>query len=314
MTDRLLNILVTITLIEMMVAIGLGVTFGELAAVARDRWLVARAVLANYVCVPAATVGLLLLFNAHALVAAGFLILAVCPGAPYGPPFSAIAKGNVPVAVGLMVLLAGSSALIAPILLHYLLPLVSGNASLPVPAFNILVTLLVTQLLPLSVGVAVRQWCPTLAERLRKPANLASKVLNLAAVGFILATQFHLLAEIRPTGFVGMLALLVACWAAGWLLGGPGTDIRKAMTLTTSLRNVGVGLVIATGAFAGTPAVAAVLVYGLFEVVGSLLLALGWAWWESPRARLAGMATVQDSVRHPSAKGLVKSEEAPDDA
>jgi BASS family bile acid:Na+ symporter len=48
------------------------------------------------------------------------------------------------------------------------------------------------------------------------------------------------------------------------------------MTLTASLRNVGVGLVIATGAFAGTSAVTAVLVYGLFEVVGSLMLALWW--------------------------------------
>jgi BASS family bile acid:Na+ symporter len=103
-----------------------------------------------------------------------------------------------------------------------------------------------------------------------------SKVLNLVVVGFILATQFHLLTEIRPRGFVGILALLIVSWAAGWLLGGPDTGIRKAMTLTTSLRNVGVGLVIATGTFAGTPAVTATLVYGLFEVVGSLLLALWW--------------------------------------
>ena len=36
-------------------------------------------------------------------------------------------------------------------------------------------------------------------------------------------------------------------------------------------------LVIATGAFAGTAAVTAALVYGLLEVVGSLLLALVWA-------------------------------------
>jgi BASS family bile acid:Na+ symporter len=86
-----------------------------------------------------------------------------------------------------------------------------------------------------------------------------------------------LLTEIRPRAFVGMLALLIASWIAGWLLGGPETDNRKAMTLTTSLRNVGVGLVIATGAFAATPAVTAALVYGLFEVVGSLFLALGLA-------------------------------------
>ena len=60
--DKLINFLVTITLIEMMVAIGLGVTFADLVAVARNWRLVARAALANYVCVPVATVGLLLLF------------------------------------------------------------------------------------------------------------------------------------------------------------------------------------------------------------------------------------------------------------
>jgi BASS family bile acid:Na+ symporter len=276
-SDQIIHVLVTITLIEMMVAVGLGVTFAELAVVARNWRLVARAALANYVCVPAATVGLLLLFDARPGVAAGFLILAVCPGAPYGPPFTAIAKGNVRVAVGLMVILAGSSAILAPVLLHYLLLLLSGAAPLSVDATKIVGTLLVSQLLPLCVGVAVRQWRPLLADRLRKPANLVSKILNLVVLGFILVVNRQSFAEIGPRVFAGMLALLLASWAAGWLLGGPGTDNRKAMTLTTSLRNVGVGLVIAAGAFSGTPAVTATLVYGLFEVVGSLLLALGWS-------------------------------------
>jgi BASS family bile acid:Na+ symporter len=261
----------------MMAATGLGVTFGDLARVARDWRLVVRAALANYVLVPAATVGLLLLFGAQPMVAAGFLILAVCPGAPYGPPFTAIAKGNVPVAVGLMMLLAASSALLAPVLLHLLLPLVAGDEPLTVSAAAVLGTLLVTQLLPLCVGMAVRQWLPAVAHRLQRPANLVSKALNLAVVGLILAAQFRLFLEIRPRAYVGMLALLLLSWAAGWLLGGPSAAHRRTMTLTTSLRNVGVGLVIATGAFAGTAAVTAALVYGLFEVAGSLLLALGWA-------------------------------------
>jgi BASS family bile acid:Na+ symporter len=275
--DQLINLLVTITLIEMMVAIGLGVTFVDLAGVAGNWRLVAQAALANYVCVPAAAVGLLLLFGAHPMVAAGFLILAACPGAPFGPPFTAIAKGNVAVSVGLMVILAGSSAILAPILLQFLLPLLSESESLAVDGTRIAGTLLVTQLVPLGLGVAVREWRPLLADRLKGPANQLSKVLNLAAIGLILVVQFHLLTEIRLRAFFGMLALLIASWAAGWVLGGPGTGNRKAMTLTTSLRNVGVGLVIATGTFAGTPAVTATLVYGLFEVVGSLLLALAWA-------------------------------------
>jgi BASS family bile acid:Na+ symporter len=297
--NQLTSVLVTITLIEMMVAIGLGVALVDLLAVAKNWRLVVRGALANYACVPAATVGLLLLFDAQPMVAAGFLILAVCPGAPYGPPFSGIAKGNVAVAVGLMVILAGSSAIIAPMLLHYLLPLMSGNEALTVDGTRIVGSLLVTQLVPLCIGVAVRQWLPALAGQLQKPANLLSKVLNLVAVGFILITQFHLLMEIRPRAFVGMLALLIASWAAGWLLGGPDSAIRKTMTLTTSLRNVGVGLVIAAGTFAGTPAVTAVIVYGLFGVLGSLLLALGWARRAAAAELLMGGKQLQESAREP---------------
>src|SRR5262249_1490023 len=162
---QLINVLVTITLIEMMAAIGLGVRFVDLAPVARNWRLVTRALLANYGCVPAATGGLLLLFGAHPMVAAGFLILAVCPGAPCGPPFTGSGRGNVAVAVGLMVILAGSSAVIAPVLLHYLLLLVSGSESVTLDAARIVRTLLVSQVLPLCLGVAVRQWRPLLAER-----------------------------------------------------------------------------------------------------------------------------------------------------
>ena len=100
--DKLINILITITLFEMMVAIGLSVKFAEIRDIAKNLSLVTRAAIANYVCVPLAVLGLLFLFHPNPLMAAGFLIVAVCPGAPYAPPFTAIAKGNVSAAVGLM--------------------------------------------------------------------------------------------------------------------------------------------------------------------------------------------------------------------
>src|SRR5262249_49460579 len=97
--DRAINVLVTITLIEMMVLVGLRVTFADLASTAKNWRLVVRAAVANYVLVPAVTVALLMSFNVSAMVASGFIVLAVCPGAPYGPPLAAIARANVPVAV-----------------------------------------------------------------------------------------------------------------------------------------------------------------------------------------------------------------------
>jgi bile acid:Na+ symporter, BASS family len=274
--DRLINILVTITLIEMMVLIGLRVAFAELVDTARNWRLVARALAANYLLVPAAAIVLLVLFDASPMVAAGFLVLAVCPGAPFGPPLAGIARVNVTEAVGLMVVLAGSSAIVSPLLLRLLLPQLAGGEALRIDAIAMVSALLITQLLPLLLGLLVRHWRPQLAERLLGPFELVSKILNLTVAGLILATQLHMLTEIRARGFVGMLILLLATLVIGWLGGGPGRNARRTMALTTALRNVGVGLVIVTANFAGTPAVSAALAYGIVEVLGSLLLALWW--------------------------------------
>src|SRR4051794_20683926 len=115
-----INLLASVTLIEMMLTIGLGTSVVDLMTVAKDWRLTLRALIANYILVPAAAVGLLFLFNSSGMVAAGFLIVAVCPGATYAAPFTAMAKGSVATATGLMVILAATSAIAAPILLRVL--------------------------------------------------------------------------------------------------------------------------------------------------------------------------------------------------
>jgi bile acid:Na+ symporter, BASS family len=274
--DQLINILVTITLIEMMMLIGLQATFAELAQTVRDWRLVARAAAANYLLVPVVAVALLVWFGADPMVAAGFLVLAACPGAPFGPPVAGIARANVPMAVGLMVILAGSSAIVSPVLLRVMLPWVSGSGAPHIDLIAMVSALLLMQLLPLLLGLLTRHWRPRLADALLSPFELVSKILNLCVATSILGSQFHMLMEIRLRGFAGMLILLAASLAIGWLAGGSGRDSRKTMALTTALRNVGVGLVIVTGNFAGTPAVSAALAYGIVEVFGSLLAALWW--------------------------------------
>jgi BASS family bile acid:Na+ symporter len=274
--DRLINILAAITLFEMMVTIGLSVTLSDVLRISRSWSLIARAVLANYILVPAAAVGLLLLFRVTPMVAAGFLVAAACPGAPYGPPFTAMAKGNVPVSVGLMVILAGSSAIIAPLLLRFLLPLTAGDTPLKINLVKMVGTLLGAQLLPLCVGLVVRHRHPSLADTLTRPAGMLSGLLNLSTLAAIVFVQFRGLAEIRLVSYVGMLSLLLATLLAGGLAGGSTSENRKGMVITTSVRNVGVGLVIVTGSFPGTAAITSATVYALFQTIVMLLVALAW--------------------------------------
>jgi bile acid:Na+ symporter, BASS family len=94
-----------------------------------------------------------------------------------------------------------------------------------------------------------------------------------------------------------MLTLLIASLVSGWLAGGPDPGGRKAVALATSLRNVGVGLVIAAGSFAGTPAVSAALAYGIVEIIGSLALALWWGRRVTAIGRIEAEEVIPASAR-----------------
>jgi len=275
-TNTIINLLATITLLEMMITIGLGIRFSQVTAVAKHAPLIVRAVIGNYVLVPLAGLGLLLAFHAQPMVAAGFLIAAVCPGAPYGPPFTGMAKGNVPVSVGLMVVLAGSSAFVAPLLLHFLLPILAGNEPIKVNVTKMVTTLLFSQFLPLCVGVGIREKRSALADKLVGPAKKLSTLLNLVLVSFIFYVQWNMLTSIPARGFLGMFLLVVATVIIGWGLGGRSAGTRRAMTAATSVRNVGVSLVIATGSFPGTPAVTAATAYALFQTILIALFVMAW--------------------------------------
>ena len=299
--NQLTNVVASLTLFEMMVAIGLGVTLTDVLQVARDWRLVCKAALASYVLVPAAAVGLLIAFQADPFVAAGFLICAVCPGAPYGPPLTGIAKGNVGVSVGLMVFLAGSSAVVAPLLLQILLPMIlqylpalsADSPPFEIDGGKIVTTLLVVQFLPLCIGLALRSWRPALADRLKRPANLLSMLLNLTLLSLIVYAQFDMLTAVPLRGYFGMLLLVLGGVASGWLLSGKSN--RTAMVMATSVRNVGVSLVIVSAAFAGTRAVAAATVFGLFQTVVMVLIAIALG-----RFQETGTKNQESGIQEPS--------------
>jgi BASS family bile acid:Na+ symporter len=235
----------------------------------------------------------------YPLIAAGFLVAAVCPGAPYGPPFTRMANGNVVTAVGLMAVLAASSALLAPVLLHLLLPLLSGGNRVRVDVARMLITLVLAQFLPLCVGLSLRQWFPALSARLQRSATLLCTFLNVLTLAVILTVQASMLIGIPMRAYLGMLVLVCVSVAIGWALGGPGGDNRTAMAMATGVRNVGVTLVIATGSFAGTAAVTAATAFALFQTVLMAFVALAWG-------RLASARTPGAPVSEPLKEPVVR--------
>jgi len=274
--DHVLNVVALITLGEMMFYVGLSASVPDFVKTLRDAKVVAKGILANYVLVPALTLGFILVIRPHPLVGVGILLLGVCPAGPYGPPYAAIAKANVGQAAGLMIVLAGLAPLLSPVLLHALTPLVSGGQTVHVNVLNVVQTLLIGQVLPLLTGLIVNHRWPQRAATWVKPAGQLTKLLNLIFLALVFYTQFESLLKVPMFGFIGLVLLTISSVAVGWLLGGPDRAGRKGLALTTGVRNNGLGVAIATGSFAGTPAIATAAVFGVIGFISTLVVAVVW--------------------------------------
>ena len=189
---------------------------------------------------------------------------------------TAVAKGKVVTAVGLMTVLAASSAILAPLLLRVLLPIVSVPADLMLNPLKVINALMVTQFLPLCLGMLLRRFNPEWTSRWKNVFTRLSTLLNIWLLVLVLVVQFNMLRQIRIPAILGILALVGATLLVGWLMGGPGRDQRKTLAITTSTRNVGVALVIVAGSFPGTPAVTAAISFAIFQIVAVVLVAAAW--------------------------------------
>jgi len=107
-------------------AMGVGFTVGQIIDALRDVRLVLLALLANFVAMPLGALALDKMLRLDEPLG-GLLLLGAAAGAPFLPKLTELAKGNLPFAVGIMMLLAIGTVGYLPLVLPLLLPGVIVN-------------------------------------------------------------------------------------------------------------------------------------------------------------------------------------------
>jgi bile acid:Na+ symporter, BASS family len=271
--NRITDIVTFLWLLCLMFHMGSSVSGAQLTASFRKGSILWKGLLTNLLLVPVAAFGLLLLFRPDPLIAAGFLTGVVFSGAPMGPPFTALAKGDVPLAIGLMIILASLSTVISPAVLKLLLMGFSAEKPLEVNYLKIMTVVILGQLLPLSTGLALNHWLPAIVQKIAGPIRILNNLLLLGTSCLIILTHYHTHSLFTWRAAVGCVVLFAACLSIGWIFGGPHQIERKALMFNTTVRNAPAALVVASANFAGTVAPAAVFTYSLVTIVGTLAVA-----------------------------------------
>jgi BASS family bile acid:Na+ symporter len=262
------NLAVLVFVVTCMVTAGLGLSMRDVVAPLRRARLVLLAVVANFVIAPALAYALTELVPLDRPHAIGLLLLGGAAGAPFLPKLAELAKGDLAFSVGLMLLLTVGSVVFMPVVLPVLIPGLSAD---PWP---ILRPLLVTMLLPLVAGMAVRRWSGRWASRLRPGFGIVSNVSMVLAVVLLVGLNFQAMIGTFGSGAVAVAVLFVALsLAVGYSLGGPSPGTRSVLGLGTGQRNVAAALVIATQNFDDPGVVVMLLVSTLAGLVVLVLAA-----------------------------------------
>ncbi|MCZ6869199.1 MAG: bile acid:sodium symporter [Gammaproteobacteria bacterium] len=274
--ESLIRPLTIITVFGLLLSVGLRVKVGQIVEATRDPALVARSLLANFVLAPLAILGLVLFFNLPTPIAIGMMIMAAAPFAPMAPAFAGIAKGNVPVAAGHMVIYSILAVVVTPVLCRLLFRALPNADAVEFNIVAIIISLLLTVFLPLSIGIAIHSLTPKLAARLSRPVNVSSLVILGVAVVLIFIDRFEALSALEWKVFLAMILSTEISLAIGYALGGPSVSTRRSIGLGTAVRNIGVAILIATGSFADSPALLSVLAYSLIVITLGLAHSVFW--------------------------------------
>jgi predicted Na+-dependent transporter len=160
-----------------MAAMGLSLTLDRVIRPLRDRRLVVLLLVANFIAVPAVAVLVSRVLPMDDTSAAAIILIGACAGAPFLPKLAQLAKGDLALSGGEMVLLMVATVLYAPLVV----PRVIEGAT--VQPWDIASSLVVLMLIPLGIGLVVRARYAALAAGWAGPAGQASNVALLLGLG-----------------------------------------------------------------------------------------------------------------------------------
>jgi BASS family bile acid:Na+ symporter len=250
--------------ISSMLAMGAGLTISQIVQPLRSPRLIVVSLLCNFVLMPLCAFALSTMLRLDQPLSIGMLLLGCAAGAPFLPKLAELAKGNLPFAVGTMVLLMVVTVGYLPVVLPLLLPGVAVN-----PA-KIAQSLVLLMLLPLGIGLALKSRYEELAARVKPVLDRISNVSLILLVLLITAANIDKVLEVFGTrGILGGLLFVALGFAIGWLLGGPGNDTRRVLALGTAQRNIAAALVVGSQSFSDPQVVVMVIVVA---IVGLIIL------------------------------------------
>lgn len=194
---------------------------------------------------------LAIVFNLNPTMAVGLMILATCPGGPTSNLITQVCKGNIALSVTLTAIASIISILTIPFILSYALSFFGSdtNVTIQLPIVDTILQIMVITVIPISIGMLIRNYKPNFAKRMEKPMRIASTVIFILVFIAVLAANYKMIGTgMKQVGLV-TLALNITTMGIGYLTAKFfKLNLKNAISITveSGIQNGTLAFVIAT--------------------------------------------------------------------
>ncbi|HUP92303.1 MAG TPA: bile acid:sodium symporter family protein [Solimonas sp.] len=225
--------------------------------------------LSQLVLLPLLTYALVAVADPRPSIALGLMMAAACPGGNMSNVLTHWSGGRTSVSMTLTTV----SSLVSPVVTPLTFALLGGMhpataaamRQIAVPYSELVVTILIALVLPLSAGMWIASHHPALAARLQKPLKRFGLVVFTLFVLLAVAANAKMVSAAMLTIFVLVLVhnalALITGYSVAALFGAHEAE-RRAVTFETGIHNLALGMT---------------LVFTYFQGLGGMALVLGWA-------------------------------------
>ena len=238
---------ITLGLGLIMLGMGLGLSTDDFLQVGRRPRPALVGVIAQFAVMPALAAAIAALLRLPAPLAVGLILVGCCPGGTASNVVAMIARAD----VALSVVMTSLSTLAAVVLTPRLTELLASQY-VPVDAWALLLKVLQVVVVPVTVGVLLKQGVPQLARRMEPVMPSLAVVAIVLIVSSIVGSQRDVLLDQG-------IALVIACvllHAGGFLLGwliprvlGEAAPTCRTISLEVGMQNSGLAVVLARTGF-----------------------------------------------------------------
>ena len=270
------NVVLPLALAFIMLTLGLGLTVGDFARLARQPKDFFVGAVSQIVLLPVVGFILVTVWPVAPEIALGVMIIAAAPGGVTSNLLTAYGRGDVALSISLTAVISLLSVLTIPFIVvfsyeQFIGEAVGGNVSVARTAVSVF--LIVT--IPVLAGLAIRRYAEAFATRVEPAARrVCAGLFVLVLAGAIIQERDNIVDFYAQAGPI-TLALNVVMLALAWLLAslfGSGVRQRITISIECGLQNGTLAVAVATLLFGGGGAVIPAATYSLTMFATALVL------------------------------------------